>query len=184
MYVKTVWSWIAVFIIGMLAGVSLADDELQEKKVTVKVPESNPAYIIYAEEPYVRQRLLPEGCEAGIIITGEKSKPPITIQATESEVKAGYNLLQTPTDYTWGEWTTWLGVAALAIGSQTEWYGIEDSSDSGHAHSTGEGQNFTCIADNGGSADCNFQGSGSNGSGQQSGQESLSGATAGGTGSN
>jgi len=101
----------------------------------------------------------------------------------KTQVDVGFNMLQNPKKWTWGEWTTSLTGAAILVGTQTDWYGLDSSSSSS---SSGGGNNPNTVGGNslnlnltGDSNSVNVFGSGSGGSGAQNGQESLTGAVAG-----
>lgn len=130
-----------------------------------------------------QSRLFPGATEGENLVISQAVIPfAVTASASPSGAKTVgvkadiYTIFQSPANYTWGEWVTWAGGIAAA-------YFIVESQNSGSGHVSAAPSSPVpdgiFIQINGDGNSLNVQGSGSGGSGQQNGQESLTGAAAG-----
>ncbi len=118
------------------------------------------------------------------LVTEEKEGPlrvePKTLEDGTQQTDVGYNMLQNPMNYTWGEWTTAGIGTALIVGSQTDWFGLSGGSSSGRSSTPPKPTDGVTIHIDGDGNIIQFQGSGSGGSGQQAPGESNTSGVAGG----
>jgi hypothetical protein len=181
---KKHFGWLLLLVavtVALLAVRSYAEDE-----VYAHGPLGEDAMTLAAVS---QSHLFPMNPASAPLVNSVAASVPIHAMVTAStaggvEAQVGadprdvYTIFQSPKKYSWGEWATWAATAAAG-------YYIYDKNQGGgggpkNANAGNPQPGGPTVIVNGDNNHVNFQGSGSGGSGQQIGQESLSGATAGG----